>query len=148
MGYYVEIIESDAFIPADRIEEACRGMEPMMQPDHVAKHGQGGSWSNGGRSEVWYSWVNTQECIDLLAKNDLAGFLEHWGFETYTGADGDIHLDHYNRKTGQEEYMLQNLAPFIAPNTYMKWRGEENEMWAFIFEDGKLVEKAAKVVWE
>lgn len=149
MGYYIEIIESDAYIPADKIEAACRGLEPMMQPDHVAKHGQGGSWGGGQRKEAWYSWVDSNTCIDLLAKNDLAGFLEHWGFHTYLeDRDGAIYIHGYDRKAGQEDYMLSNLAPFIAAGTSIAWRGEEGEMWANVFDGTTMQEKAAKVVWE
>jgi hypothetical protein len=148
MGYYVQIMESDAYVPADKIEAACRGIEPMMQPEHVAEHGQGGSWEGGNYKEVWYSWIDTQTCIDLLADNDLAGFIEHWGFYTDTDADGDIYIGGYDSKTGQEEYMLQNLAPFIASGTSIKWRGEDGNMWADFFENGKMFEKSAKIVWE
>lgn len=149
MGYYIEIVQSDAYISADKIEAACRGMEPMMQPDHVAKMGQGGSWGGGERTAVWYSWVNDDDCRDLLAKNDLAGFLEHWGFETHTSnSDGAIYIQGYNSKTGQEEYMLQNLAPFVAPNTMIMWRGEDGAMWADAFDGEKMVEKNVKLVVE
>lgn len=148
MGYYIEIIDSDAYVPADKIEAACRGMEPMMQPEHVAEHGQGGSWGGGERKEVWYSWVDTQNCIDLLANNDLSGFLEHWGFDTDTDVDGNLCIIGYNRKAGQEDYMLINLSPFIASGTSIKWRGEDGYMWANFFENGKMFEKSAKIVWE
>lgn len=149
MGYFIEIMESDAYVPANQIEAACRGLESMMQPDEVAKNGQGGSWGDGERKQVWYSWVDTQQCIDLLAKNDLQGFIEHWGFETYLNQKtGDLEITGYDRKAGDQDYMLHNLAPFIADGTSMKWRGEEGEMWAFVFENGKMLEKSAKVVWE
>ena len=54
----------------------------------------------------------------------------------------------YDSKAGQEDYMLQNLAPFIAADTSIKWRGEDGAMWANVFDGTQMLEKVAKVVWE
>jgi hypothetical protein len=148
MGYNIEIMDSDAYIPADQIEAACRGMEPMMQPEQVAKNGQGGSWGGGVQSQVWYSWVDDKVCRDLLARNDLKSFLEHWGFDCFKDTNGDLHIDHYDSKSGQEDLMLQNLAPFVAKDTSIAWRGEDGAMWMNVFDGTHMLEKTAKITWE
>lgn len=147
MGYYVEVIESCAYVPADKVEAACRGMEPMMSPEQIVQDGQGGSWSGGKQEKYCYSWVDDDKCRKLLAENDLAGFIEAWGFTPWTDEQGNIYLGGYDSKTGQEELMLQNLAPFMEPGTHMVWRGEEGELWASVFTDGKMHEKQVKIVW-
>lgn len=148
MGYYVTVIEGDAYIPAENVEAACRTLEGMFDSSVMEKNANGGSWSGGIPQEVWYSWVDTNTCLDLLKNNDLEGFLDHWSFFPYSDGDNNVYFGGYDSKTGNEDFMLAVIAPHVAEGTSLKWRGEEGEMWADVFEGGKKLEKTAKVVWE
>lgn len=133
MGYYVTLEQSNACVQQCNIRVACKALMKMFEPETVEKYARGGSSSG----EKWYSWLDHHNAIIALENNELAFFIEHWGFDTYARKNGDIVIYSYDDKSGQEEYMLSVLAPYIE-DSEMIWSGEDGERWALVFRDGKM----------
>jgi hypothetical protein len=40
------------------------------------------------------------------------------------------------------------IAPFVAPDSYIEWRGEDGELWRDEIRDGKLIQRTGHTVWD
>jgi len=76
---------------------------------------------------VYYIWGIKFDVTD----QDIVGCCFEW--EKYTSCEKDL---------------FQALAPYVVGGSYVEWRGEDGERWRFVFSNGKMEEKRAKLVWE
>lgn len=130
MGYYVEILESTFCIPAENLYAAY---EAMCQLNFTTpnNHKRGGSYPGkdkapnlGPHEHCWFSWMDWnyhETCADAQA------ILEALGFETSYSSDGDLTIDYFNSKAGQEDLFLDSISPLSRG--YIVWKGEEGEVW-------------------
>ena len=126
MGYYVQIVESNARIPAANLQRAYEKMCALNVTHDQQK--RGGSYSGGVQTSRWFSWMDAnypETCKDAKA------VLEQLGFECSYAANGDLLIDGYDSKTGQEDLFLKAIE-FDAEGT-ITWRGEEGESWTTTF---------------
>ena len=68
MGYYVRIIKSTAFVPAENLDRVYDIMCSLNETHDHEKHG--GSWSGTKRTEKWFSWMDEnypETCKDAQA---------------------------------------------------------------------------------
>ena len=126
MGYYVSLHSSDFAVKES--PELLSALKEMPVKYHAIK--RGGSSSG----ESWFSWVNDSEFEQATSAQQI---IEAFGFET-TEAQGEVTLDGYQSKTGQEDLLLAVLAPFANEGAEMEWSGEEGERWLYIVRGGKL----------
>lgn len=143
MGYCINQEEAEFTIPKEnfsRCLEAIKGL--MNNTDKMT----GGAWTGGQQVARWFAWVNTEE---VLSAENLADALDAWRWEAEVGPNGDI-IDILFRgeKSGSDDVLFTAIAPFVKCGSYIQMRGEENEVWRWIFSGGKLQEKYAKLVWE
>jgi len=143
MGYYVNITSAECVIPADKQGAALIEMKRINGPafDHLKR---GGSWSNGGQTAKWYSWM--PESFDEF--ETIEQFLNHVGFDTTIDAEGDLHIDDYDDKTGSEDMFLTYLAPYIVAGGYIDWRGEDGSIWRNEFDGAVIATKSATITWD
>ncbi len=153
MGYYVTLIETNAYIAC---EDQPRGYELVCEINnhHAGKVGMLNHCDTPSPHEgEWFSWMpwNYPDLCDTLAD-----VLQEVGFDTYTDVDGNLHIRGYDKKTGCEEYFLQALAPVLRGGfgqpVHMAWVGEDHTMWAYAIEESptgkRLVTKQAHITWE
>ena len=76
MGYYVQIVESNARIPAANLKAAYEKMCALnVTHDHAKR---GGSYSDGKQTAKWFSWMDAnypETCKDakeVLEQQDWA----------------------------------------------------------------------------
>lgn len=127
MGYYVQISESTAKIPKENLTEAYNAMCALNTTHDHAK--RGGSWSGGKQSERWFSWMDSnypETCADAKA------ILEQLGFETYYNDNGDLVIDYYDNKTGQEDLFMESISKLATG--YISWKGEDGSKWKTTFK--------------
>ena len=154
MGYYVNIVESNCKIKKENIDAAYNAVCELNRYDDMKRGGQWGSnlpvkpsdsKSVSNSPHKWFSWMawNYDEVCDNLVE-----VLEMLGFYIYEAEDA-IEINGYDSKAGQENIFLDALAPYIENGSYIRWRGEDDEMWSNIFEDGQMITREAQVtiVW-
>ena len=148
MGYCITVI-ANIVIKKDCIAEALEAINALHEPSLMEKQA-GGGCSDGRK---WYSWVNNPpeggftdivEAIDAW-RYDAEPINNPYGYQEV----GDISIEHFNgEKWGDDEYLWKAIAPFVRNGSDVSYVGEDGEQWRFEFEDGKVKERTARVVWE
>ena len=152
MSYCAEIIESNFSMKAENFDKAYKAVCELNAHDNMKSGGKFGgeptvkpadSMSVSNNPDKWFSfmaWNYDEIC------NDFIDVLKMLGFDIYLGDDGIDSL-YYCDKVGQEDIFLDAIAPYVEPDSYLLWRGEDGTMWVYVFEDGKMIEKGAYVTW-
>jgi len=126
MGYYVNIIESTARIPAENLARVYEIMCSLNDTCDHLKHGR--SFSGGKQTGKWFSWMDAN--YPKVCK-DAQAILEMLGFETEYNKDGDLFLVGYDQKTGQEDLFLEAIENYVVGE--INWVGEDDEQWTTEF---------------
>jgi len=145
MSYYIYQDEADFFIAQENKDEALK----KIKKDLVAKVdtlGHGGRWEGGKKLESWFTFTITEE---LLRARTLEEMLRGWGFDTENDADGNIvYIERLDGKAGQDELLLDTLAPFVRAESYINMHGEDGYMWRYYFNGEELLHQTGKIVYE
>jgi uncharacterized protein YukE len=144
MGYYTQITDADFLIPKANEATALAALKALNGPEYNSQK-QGGAWGAGseGKTEAWYSWMTAD--YDQHVKS-CADVFEQLGFEVEQTAEG-MRLTGYDNKTGQEDLFLNAVAPFVAADSFLAWRGEDGTLYRFEFDGTKMIEMEARVSW-
>lgn len=143
MGYYVVLTDADFLIPKANEAAALAALKALNDPKNDAKK-QGGSYSGGGKTESWYSWMDAD--YDKKVKS-CAEVFELLGFEVEESAEG-LRLTGYDNKTGQEDLFLAAVAPYVRAGSFLDWRGEDGMLYRFTFDGKRMQELSAKISYE
>ena len=130
MGYYVNG-NGELRIKAENLGKAYEALMALQDAPPKAK--RGGSSGGSEAPRFWYSWMPE----DLRTLPDTKSVFAQLGFEVVDDENGDLLIRCYDNKTGQEEVFFAAAAPFIESGDY-EWTGEDNDFWAWEFEDGKM----------
>jgi hypothetical protein len=139
MGYYINIVNSTAKIKKENFDKAYKVACDLNKRDDLKS---GGSWANGKCVSKHFSWMD--ENYPETCKN-IKEIIEALGFGTRIDEKGDLIIESYDDKTGDEEKFLEALAPFIEGEIH--WSGEESEHWLITFKKGKLQKKEGTIVF-
>lgn len=145
MGYYVNIQESTFMIPVENLDTAY---EKMCQLNFTVPNSEkgGGSWGGkmskdnapqcGPYQAAWFSWMDWNYHETCSDANEI---LERLGFETHTDENGNLFIDYYEGKTGQESLFLESISSLSKG--YIIWKGEQDELWGETYGGGKVIVK-------
>ena len=144
MGYHMQV-EGIEFLIREKSKKKALEAIKSLDPNN----GSGGHWEPGGRkTESWFSWVDTKE---LMSAETLEAALEAWGWPPYPPepSDGDITgLTFEGEKLGDDVHLFSAIAPYVEDGSYIRMRGEDNEVWRWLFKDGKCLEQGAIITFE
>lgn len=142
MGYYVDLVETNAYIPKDKLDEAYNILCELNQHNELKTGGRGPRDDRqaieGPHDGIWFAWMewNYPETC-----SDAAAILAQVGFDVVID-NGDLRIMFYDGKTGCEQVFLSALAPVLASNDsqppYFVWSGEDRSVWRQIVLDGKM----------
>lgn len=138
MGYYVHAITSTAEIPACNLDAAYAVLCELNAHNDLKIGGHYGtpterpadSKSVSTDPDRWFSWMPWN--YDELCHN-AAEVLDLLGFYTDYTPDGSLKFYEYDQKTGQEELFIRSIAHLVRPGTYIRWIGEDDELWEWVF---------------
>lgn len=136
MGYNVEIIRSTAKIPAANLKRAYEKMCALNTTHHAQK--RGGSWGGGQKQEAWFSWMDAnypETCKDAQA------VLEQLGFYTGFNEQGDLLIEGYGSKMGQEDLFLKAIENEAEGE--IEWVGEDHERWTTVLKGDSVIDAEA-----
>ena len=147
MGYYVE----GAGYGTTRIRQGGQvaALEKfkrvMLDPDFMERHATGGSFRDGKRVAIWYSWTDTETLRNAV---HIADVLEEFGFDFEITVDGDIvNLCYPQTKTGSEEVLLDVLSEFFDSGDTIEWGGEDGSRWRTTLGGERAVIHEGRVVY-
>jgi hypothetical protein len=125
MGYYVTLTSCNILIPASDFPRICNHLlDEGFLTNTDAMHG--GSWSGGGKTESWYSWVDMKALAKHLNAGDLPAVIEDFGFDVFFDKDTGAIIDlGYDSKTGNEEELFIAMSDILPGVTEFYWTGED-----------------------
>lgn len=140
MSVYAFIKSSNVIVKEEKQQAALEAVK-SMNSDHTNKIvGRPGeeerpenSKSVSDDANYWFRWLewNYDELVDSLEE-----FLDKLDFGTEKTENGDLVIDDYANKTGDEELFFRVLAPFIESGSYIEWETDYNSKYRWDF-DGK-----------
>jgi len=129
MGYYMDLVDSNFWIKKENEEKALNAIKEAVADGRVN------------------SWIN-KEFVEKA--NDLQdAFLAcRWDIEKYDDNNGygDLYFD--GEKLGNDYEFFCAIAPYVGNNCYVQIRGEDGEMWRWVFRDGKCHEIYPTIIWD
>lgn len=142
MGYYVSIDEGSFKIKHENMDAALDTLKVLNATTPASKK-RGGGWHGGKQTGAWFSWM--PESFDHY--ESVTEALSDMGFEYMFDERGDLVVNGYDSKIGQEDEMIDAIAHLIEDGA-VYWRGEEGDHWAWVFENGVRSIKTARIVYE
>lgn len=149
MGYYVSTISSQfTFKPGTDLKAVLDDVKQKMFTDEaLVSKARGGAWPKEGKAvedHSWYSWTNTRECRQA---GDIYDIIQQF-FETVDISDDRMSFEVYvDNKIGQEDVLLEHLAPYLEDDSHLRYRGEDGDLFGWRVKGGRLVEEQATVTW-
>ena len=125
MGYYIDVMDTNFRIPADKVNDAYEAMKSIQQV---------GSWVD----------ANFASC------KDLSSIVNAWRWEVELDADsGDVvDINFCRSKLGDEDLLFSTLAPFVDGGSYIDVQGEEGERWRWFFDGTRMREVNCHAVYD
>ncbi|MCP3879395.1 MAG: hypothetical protein GY701_13545 [Sulfitobacter sp.] len=133
MGYTVQLLTGDVFIPAAVFPEALEAVKALDRTRPELKVGHRGP----GGSDLHWAFVDT----DLQQVDRFPEMLAAWRFDPILLPGGDVlgvQLSDSPRSQGQEEHLWRALAPFVRAGGRMDWVGEDDAVWRWRFDGAEL----------
>ena len=133
MGYCITQTESDFSIPNELKGGALAAIKNLRGRETIKDS-----------SGYHFRWVDTDR---FMAATTLVGAMAEWRYDITTDiATGDIFgIEFRGEKSGDEEYLFGAIAPFVVPDSYIQFRGEDGAIWRWIF-DGQNAHEVNAVV--
>ena len=144
MGYYINTPSTSFAIRTADLPRFFDLVSNLMSDANIEENGRGGSYTKGGKTDSWYSWVSTERVRDAVAENDIVRVFEEWGYELdiLHEHNGVTHyrLDIRNgdAKIGDEETFFAAIAPVVVDGCFIDCRGEDGAEWRWLWENGKF----------
>ena len=150
MGYYANLDYSNAMISK---ADGPAAMEAVYAMNDAADHlKSGGAFSGGKEISRHFSWMP----VNLREIPSIEELLLRLGFEI-ADEDGNIYIERYDSKVGQEELFMFAIAPFVkasdksdfvgTDHASMEWTGEDGSKWRWEFKEGGLFVSEAVINW-
>jgi len=142
VGYHVNATEISVRIRIDDEDAAFKAMVRFNEqcPPEMKR---GGTVGEDGREEKWFSWMRA----DFSEYDGLGMILGEMGF-SYDLDDGWIVLRQWHGdKQGQEDLLMESIAAWVEPGSFVEWVGEDCYRYRWDFEDSKLLVREEQRCW-
>lgn len=133
MGYYASNTHSVIRIKAENVPAALKALKDMYDTEE-------------GTVNPQFSWVDREI---VLKAQTLEEALAEWRWDSSDDSDGDIHSVTFSGdKLGDDEDLWFNLAPFIEHGGFIEMRGEDDNLWRWVFWRGEMRTEYPTIIWE
>jgi len=91
-------------------------------------------------------WVDN---VVIEEANDIFSAFEEIRYILSYDDNGDFILSYYSgEKLGDDEVILNAIAKYVEPNSYLQFCGEDGEIFRYVFDGETCKEKIPKISWE
>lgn len=143
MGYCMSCNRTNFKIFNLRKELAHKAILELMGKTDDFGHGL---YVNGRDTTKTFSWVYTDS---VLKSKNLEEALKAWRWEVDLDEDLNIiNINFIGEKLGDDINLFEAIAPFVEDGSYIEMSGEDGDIWRWVFEDGKCIEKNAIITFE
>lgn len=135
MGYYMDQQASKFEIKKENFDKALKAIKALAGEETIT--------DGSGRH---FSWVSTGE---FLNASNLYWAIRAWRWDTKVDDLGNIcDIAFIGEKSGDDEFLLNALAPFVEPGSFIEMRGEDGARWRWFFDGTQCIEQYPKeIVW-
>jgi hypothetical protein len=142
MGYYTEIRDSDAVLPASNLAEAYKRLCDLNQRDELKS---GGSYSKGEQTQRWFAWMKADYPDH---HSNAKSILEEVGYGVEELENGDLVVNYYSNKTGCEDTFIWAISDLFKAHSHMVWMGEDGDYYRWEFGGGdKMISQTGRLTW-
>ena len=129
MGYYIYQVDQNFKIKKEDIQKAWDSLLKIFRIEKKTIYDSSG---------YHYSWIDTDTVLNAETFEEA---LSEARFDIKTNNSGDVIEIYFNgEKLGDEEIILNSIAPYVESGSYITFEGEEGERWKWKFVDGILEE--------
>lgn len=142
MGYRVHATDISVAVPIEHEDVAFKAMVRFNEecPPEMKR---GGTVGEDGKERKWFSWMRE----DFSEYDGLGMILHEIGF-SYDLIDGMIVLNGWHGdKQGQEDLLMESIAAWVKPGSFVEWVGEDCYRYRWEFEDGRLWVREGTTGW-
>jgi len=145
MGYFIRTPQSSFAIRTENLPRFFDLVSMLMSDENVEENGNGGMFGSTGKTESWYSWVNTDAVRRAVLDRDIRRVFDEWGYNLETITEGQDGVWHFSldirdgdAKIGDEEKFFAAIAPVVEDGSFIDVVGEDDGRWRWMWEDGKF----------
>ena len=133
MGYYATNSNSVICIKAENVPAALAAIKAMYQTED-------------GLASRRFSWIDSET---VLKAQTLSEALAEWRWDCSKGSNGDLRdVTFAGDKLGDDEDLWFNLAPFIEHGGFIEMRGEDDDLWRWVFWRGEMRTEYPTIIWD
>lgn len=137
MGYYIDQTDNSFEMDRKYEKEAIVAIKKLFT-DRTP--------SIRDASGYHYGWVSTERALacenfaDLMneCRFDIGGNKEKYTWICFNG----------EKYSGDEELFLDAISPYVKHGSYIEMRGEEGEIWRWVFLNGHVEEHYATISYD
>jgi hypothetical protein len=126
MGYCIEQRSADFRIKRSNFAGALKAIKGLADREH-------------------YSWVSASE---FARAESLPEAMEAWRWSVTVKDDDVTDIFFEGEKSGDDDTLLDAIAPFVEPGCYIEMQGEDGTLWRWVFDGKTCKEKGATVSWD
>lgn len=79
----------------------------------------------------------------------LENVVGEFGWSLEFDADGNVKdIEFLWENAGDEKRLFDAIAPFVRPDSFIQMAGGDGELWRWIFDGVRCMEKAPSIVWD
>lgn len=147
MGYYITINNINILVMKEDFQNIYKKMCELNNYDELKRGGGYGKLDEQSESKwnpnKWFSWM-PYNYPDLYST--MEEVLEQVGFQLFFNKEGDLIGMEYDNKSGNEDYFLSCFAGYVKDNSYIEFKGEEDDdYYRYVFEDNKMTMESGEV---
>ena len=144
MGYKIRIIDSNFAIPYDYLDHAYKTLCELNTKDELKRGGVHSgklyekpqdSTSVSTNPNKWFNGLDWN--YDEIYKS-TEEILHALGFETEILQSGDLEIVGFKGEMGDEDFFLEDLAPFVEDGSYIEWINDDDLVWKYTFLQGDM----------
>lgn len=139
MGYYMDQHDCNFTIKHENIQKAWDALIKLFKTEKESTHD---SYRYG------YSWIDTESVLKAESFKDAMAEAR-WDIY-YDNKCKNVEGIYFNgeKYSGDEVIILGAIAPYVENGSYIEMRGEDGEMWRWVFNNRNIEEKYPKIIWE
>lgn len=130
MGYLMNQREANFTIKKEFVDKAWNALKRLFSKEDTS-----------------LSWIDNQDVLSSKSFEEAMSACR-WNLEINEQGDYDSIYFNGEKYSGDEETVLETIAPYVKKGSYIQMQGEEGEQWRWIFDDGKVREEYAMLIWE
>lgn len=127
MGYEMSLKEQKFFIKKEDKEKALELLKDLLRSDNEIR------------------WVSKRGIIDSITLEEA---IEECCWVLKNDGDGNVNgISFEMEKLGDEYKIFNAIAPTVKNGSFIEMRGEDGNVWRWVFKDGKCEEVKPKIEW-